>query len=54
MNKKHNWQVMRINGVMCKQVCSVCGALRFAKPGGWGRAMAPDFKSARRFCNVLQ
>jgi len=42
----------KVNGVMCKQVCKVCGAVKFARPGGWGRTMAPDYKASRRYCTI--
>jgi len=46
MAKKHEWETVGI----AHQQCKVCGAKRFGKPGGWGRAMNKDFTKSVRYC----
>ena len=33
--KRHKWMVVGV----AQEVCSQCGAWRWGRPGGWGRAM---------------
>lgn len=42
MAKMHQWRTVGV----AHEVCHVCGATRWGKPGGWGRAMK-DGKSVK-------
>ena len=39
MKYRHQW---RKTDQVAKQQCAVCKAVRFGKPGGWGRAGDAD------------